>query len=483
MLEVADRIALALLGTEEGDGCLGRHGRRADRLRRRDDDKPVALGLPCKVNHGVLDRVDNLDGDALLLDAEDLQRGRLRLLGLGVPVDLDAEVRRFRLPVELGVRDAEEVQRPDNLLGRDAHQGDSGGVAADFRCPEAEELFVCLDAVSARGRRGPLKVHDTLDLDRRLVQEIHLGELIDRNRGALVQPRHVLVVGGPLERGPGEFGRLLGAMPVGRRVELGERPQGFGRLDVPDDVVLAVVVKRQGRMAGVGNGDWPVRPGDQVLLVGGEGDEVHEGMGEPPQPRPRGAAPQQDTLRMHRREVGPQGRPLDEGLGPLLPVDNVLGRILLVVPEDADRIPSEHDELVPAAPARVRHEGPEVLLLLELLDLGRLELFVHAAFSPVPVDIGELVDAQGVPLVQRGIVELPHRGGGFGGRRVLDEGKPAGLRVSAVPRAENDTRGEPAGWGQEGLARPRTSATSHCRPWACRPCPHGSCRPRSASSA
>lgn len=169
MLEVACRRTLVLLGAEERGRGLGGHGGGTGRLGRRDDDKPVTLGLPGKVDDGVLDGVDDLDGDTLLLDTEDFQRRGLGLLGLGVAVDLDAKVRGLGLPVELDVRDVEEVEGTDNLLGGDAHETDLGRVASDFRGPVAEELLVLLDTLAAGGCGGPVKVHDTINLDRGLV--------------------------------------------------------------------------------------------------------------------------------------------------------------------------------------------------------------------------------------------------------------------------------------------------------------------------
>jgi hypothetical protein len=76
-----------------------------------------------------------------------------------------------------------------------------------------------------------------------------------------------------------------------------------------------------------------------------------------------------------------------------------------------------------------------VLLFLELLDLGGVVLLVDAAFASVAVDIGELVDAQGVFLVERGVVELADRSGGLGGRRILDKRKPAEVSRRLVPRS------------------------------------------------
>lgn len=116
MLEVAHVLTLGLLGTEEGNGSLGRDGSDTHGLGCGDDGEAVALRLPGKVNDGVLDGVDNFNGDTLFLDAEDLKSGGLRLLGLGVSVDLDTEVGGLGLPVELGVADTEEVEGSDDLF-------------------------------------------------------------------------------------------------------------------------------------------------------------------------------------------------------------------------------------------------------------------------------------------------------------------------------------------------------------------------------
>lgn len=116
MLEVAHVLALGLLGAEEGNGSLGRDGGDADRLGCGDDGEAVTLGLPSKVNDSVLDGVDNLNRHTLLLHAEDLKSGGLRLLGLGVSVDLDTQVGGLRLPVKLGIADTEEVEGSDHLF-------------------------------------------------------------------------------------------------------------------------------------------------------------------------------------------------------------------------------------------------------------------------------------------------------------------------------------------------------------------------------
>lgn len=81
MLKAARDRSLGLLGAEESDGGLGRHSGNANGLGGSDDGETVALGLPCKVDDCILDGVDNLDWNALLLDAEDFESRCLRLLG------------------------------------------------------------------------------------------------------------------------------------------------------------------------------------------------------------------------------------------------------------------------------------------------------------------------------------------------------------------------------------------------------------------
>lgn len=90
-LEVADSVALGLLGTEEGDGGLWWYGSTSGDLAGSDQDEAVALGLPSKVDNGVLDGINNLNRHALFPDAENLEVGSQRLLRLGVTIDLDAE--------------------------------------------------------------------------------------------------------------------------------------------------------------------------------------------------------------------------------------------------------------------------------------------------------------------------------------------------------------------------------------------------------
>ena len=61
-----------LLGRKKRHGSLGRDGGSCRRdLSRGNQDKAVPLGFPSEVDDSVLDSIDNLDGHALLLHAED----------------------------------------------------------------------------------------------------------------------------------------------------------------------------------------------------------------------------------------------------------------------------------------------------------------------------------------------------------------------------------------------------------------------------
>lgn len=100
----------------------------------------------------------------------------------------------------------------------------------------------------------------------------------------------------------------------------------------------------------VADGNGAVGPGNQVVLVGRETDQVDERVCESALASPAGASPQLDTKSMDTDEVCTERRPLNKSLSPELPVDDVLGRILVVIPEHANGIASMHHKLVaPAA--------------------------------------------------------------------------------------------------------------------------------------
>ena len=151
-LEVARCVAL-LLGGEERDSSLGKDCSTGGGLAVCDDDETRPIRLPGEVDDGILQAIHNLDWHTLLTNTEDLQVGSHRLLRLGVTVDLDAHVRTLGLPVQLDVRNVEEVTGAHNLLGGNAHHGDTGRVAANLRCPEAKKLFILLHTFTGHGSR------------------------------------------------------------------------------------------------------------------------------------------------------------------------------------------------------------------------------------------------------------------------------------------------------------------------------------------
>lgn len=344
-LEVAGRDTL-LFGGEERDGGLGENGGAAGGLAGGDGDETSSVGLPSKVDDGILETVDDFDGDTLLAHTENLQVGGHGLLGLGVTVNLDTDVGTLRLPVQLDVRHVEEVTRTDDLLRGNAHQGDTGRVAADFGSPEAEQLFVLLDTLADNGGGGPLEVHNTINLDGSLAQQVHPGELVDRDRLVLQHSRDVLLVSGPLESGPLDL--LLGLALSTRAGSQIVRDEGTKRLasdDIPDDDVLSVFLVGQDGVALL-HLDGAGRPGGQVALTGREFDQLNERMGELLLLREGGTTPKLDTLGVDGGEVGTLGGPLDEKLSPVRAVDDVLRGVALVVPEHTDLVATVKGELV-----------------------------------------------------------------------------------------------------------------------------------------
>ncbi|KAI6750781.1 hypothetical protein HG530_014231 [Fusarium avenaceum] len=101
---------------EERDSSLGGNSSDAHRLGCGNNGEPVTLGLPSEVDDGILDGIDNFNRNTLLLDAENLKCGGLRLLGLGVTVDLNTNVGGVGLPVKLSIANTEEVQGSDDLF-------------------------------------------------------------------------------------------------------------------------------------------------------------------------------------------------------------------------------------------------------------------------------------------------------------------------------------------------------------------------------
>lgn len=75
-----------------------------DRVVARDEQELCALWLPGKRGDSVLE-LDDIDRERFVPDPEQLQVAVHRLLGLGVPVDLDAEKVAIRLPMDLRLSD------------------------------------------------------------------------------------------------------------------------------------------------------------------------------------------------------------------------------------------------------------------------------------------------------------------------------------------------------------------------------------------
>jgi hypothetical protein len=427
--EVTGGTTLELLRGEEGNSGLGGNGGLDDNLAGCDEHEAVALGFPGKVDNGILDGVDDLDGDTLLTNTEDLEVGGKRLLRLGVAVDLDANVGGLGLPVQLAVGDVEEVTGTDNLLGGDGHQTDLCGVAAELRSPVAEELLVSLDTLALGCSGGPLEVGNTLNLDGGLVQQVHPGQLVDGDGLALGQTGDILVVGRPLECRPHHL--LLNGVAVlisaAGHVDGGEGSEGLAGCDVPDDVVLAIVFQRErGNRVVLVDLQRTVGPGGEVLLAGRVVNQVDAGMREALLPAPALSTPQLNTLSVDRGKEGSARRPLDERLCPVLAVHNNLRRLLLVVPEDANLLATVHGDLVTAV--GLTQPPAQMLGLLKGRNLRCVVLLVDASLLAVTVNVGQLVDGHGVLLVEGGSVELLDGGDGLGGCAVLDKGV-AGLQL------------------------------------------------------
>lgn len=422
-------MALLLRG-EERDGGLGCNGSTSNGFSSGNGDETVTVRFPGEVDNSVLETVDNLDRNTLLAHAENLEVGGERLLGLGVTVDLDTNVGTLGLPVQLDIGNVEEVTGTDNLLGRNAHHTDSGGAAAHFRCPEAQQLFVLLDTLALGRRGGPLKVHHTINLNGRLTQQVHPRRLVDRNRLALEHSGNVLLISGPLECGPLHLLLRLSvtlACRTSGQVVRNERPQRLPGSDIPNNDVFSILLVGQDRLT-LFDLNRASGPGGHITLIRREFDQLHKWMGELLLFRERRATPELNTLGVDGGEESTLGRPLYEQLCPVGTVDHILGLVVLVIPENTDLLAPEKGELV--ASVGVAQPRAQVLLLLERLDGWRLVLLFDTSFTAIAIDIHQLVHGKGVLLVQGDTVELLNGGDGLFGRLVLDEGKTIQPRIN-----------------------------------------------------
>jgi hypothetical protein len=414
------KAALQLFRSVEKDVSLRRNSSASNGLINSDEDETVALGLPRKVDNDLL-QFDDLDRDILFGNAEELERSVVGLLGLGVTVDLDAKVLSFALPMELAVRDVDQVSGSHDLLAGDAHETGTRSLVVHLRSPVSKQLLrLGLALAGDRDSRLPLEINDTVDLDRLLAEQRHLRSLIDLNGLPGHNTRNVLVVGRPLEAGPRDLlaslVRRLGGL------DAGERSNDLSSLDVPNDEVLSILIGRQRvvRRDNIRNLDRLVTPGDQVVLSRRVIDQVDKGVRETSDPLPGGSTPQLHTLGVNRGEVSSQRGPLHERLGPVYAVDNLLGGLLLLVPEHTNAVATEHDHLV--AGVGLLQPGAEVLLLSERLVCRLDVLLLDLALATEVLNIRELVDIDSVLLVEREAAELLAGGEGLFRGLIFDKG-------------------------------------------------------------
>lgn len=98
------------------------------------------------------------------------------------------------------------------------------------------------------GRWSPIKVHNTFDLDGALIEKAHTRKLIYGDRSTLSQTSNILVISGPFEGGPNDLSLdRLACLIVGvaGKINIGEGTERLSSLDIPDNVVLSIIINRQ----------------------------------------------------------------------------------------------------------------------------------------------------------------------------------------------------------------------------------------------
>lgn len=296
-------------------------------------------------------QLDRLDGVVLLLDSEQLKVGESAPLALD-SVDLDTQVGTLILPVELALQyggtstssssrrtrarthvvDIEQVFGPQHVPTRDGHQADSSRLVGRLGSPVGKHVLLARSELPVR---APLKVQNSVDLDRLFLQETHRGELVHRDLGSEVTPGDVLVVRGPSEQGPRELpgsGHVLGLGPCGNRGRLnglftGEGSEQESGLDLPDGDLVALVfrskvsgVLRSVLVLGRLGDDRVGRPGHEVLFTRRKVEELDTGVGESVRDGvfERFAGPEGDTDSVQRGQVSSLRGPRDVELSPSL---------------------------------------------------------------------------------------------------------------------------------------------------------------------
>lgn len=85
------------------------------------------------------------------------------------------------------------------------------------------------------------------------------------------------------------------------------------------------------------------------------------------------------------------------------PVHNILGRFLLLIPKHSDTVRFVHDQLISAV--RVAQPPAKMLFFGKFFDMRRVVVVIDSAFSPVSIDVGQLIDCDGVLFVERTAIQ------------------------------------------------------------------------------
>ena len=292
-----------------------------------DESKARTGGLKLEGHDGVLD-VHHLDGNAGLVETEQLEVVVQRLLGLGMSRHLDAEVLSVVLPHHAALGNVEEVLLAELLSGGQLDEVDVGGGVADLGGPVRNDVLLGAE----------LELVDAVGDERALVEKLHAGSLVDGDE-VLAHSCEVLVVVRPLEGG-GRYlihGGSLGQKVLGIQGEGTQELAGLDGEDLDGIGIVPAVVACQ-----------------QVLLLRGEDDGIDTGSGEAGNLLEAIAAPQDDTLvRDEGGQIRSVGRPPGVVLAPrhpglLLPLPVVVddGLRLAIAPLDDGLLALAQDVLV-----------------------------------------------------------------------------------------------------------------------------------------
>ena len=122
--------------------------------------------------------LNDFDRVVLLPNPEDFEVAEDRLLGLSVTVNLDTQEVALVLPVELTLRDVEQVLLPEDIPAREVDDRDTRRLVRDLGCPVRQHVLLGLLARLLRllcvlpvlvAVWAPLEVRDALNLDGLLV--------------------------------------------------------------------------------------------------------------------------------------------------------------------------------------------------------------------------------------------------------------------------------------------------------------------------